>query len=375
MGYDVNMMIKYFAPNFKNYVLTSSDTSLWNLSEGDRQRIDKEFEEKFNCRIIRVPFFKLGKNQTTPILLNVQKNLKRIKPDFTFVHGFESHAFAFCIRSLISQKGSIGLDTHTLYNQLNKAGFLWRMYKRFYFNPIIVKKINKSNCPVFYTAKDNKKVLRDYFGIDENKLFSNEISSDLSVFYPVHNEALEKELKESHDEILVMYIGKFDEYKNPHFIFNAFLNIDGKFSKKVHLFFAGPKNEKYFKMHFEPLPKFKNTRITVEGTLKNEILKQYYSLADFCIIPDQNSLSAIDIQACKTPVIMKNDPINYDRIRNEALLFQENSIEDLSKKILFCIQNTNVCKIWGEQGFELVNAEFNYKDTLQNILGLMEGKK
>ncbi len=371
MGYDVNLMLRHFAGKFTNILITSEDASLWNETAESIVEKDKAFEIQYQCKIIRLPYFKTNPGNTVPLIKNLGKTMRNIKPDYTFVHGLESHAFSLGMLRVLKYGGSLGLDTHTLYNQIKNASFIWKLYRSLLLKPIIVKRINRLKIPIFFTAQDNRHFLIHYLGINENLVYTNEIATNLSVFYHFIDAGLKSKLQMQDGEKVVMYIGKFDEFKQPHLLLDAIQLYGETAPFPIHVIMGGPKNKTYYEKYFAVLPKIKNIRFTILESIPNQELYKYYSLADVVVIPEQNSLSALDAQACKTPVILKDDATNRERVLKGGLVYEENNILDLKNKIDSILRDPEFRNQLAENGYQYIAEKYNYITTMDTILGIL----
>lgn len=96
-------------------------------------------------------------------------------------------------------------------------------------------------------------------------------------------------------------------------------------------------------------------------------------MADFAVFPDENTLSALDAQACALPVIMQEDMTNNERLEKGGLTFARGDLKDLSEKILWMIENPGQRKKLGLAGQEYIKAKFDYRrivEKMEHDLGL-----
>jgi len=375
MGYDINMMCRYNKDKYEQFIIASNDVSLWNETIETIKNKDLLFEKENNVKVIRLPSYKPKKDNLASVLIGIKKQFKAIQPDITFVHAIESHAYAFSIRYLLKNSKIFLCDTHTLFNQLKHASLLWKIYRSFYLKPFVISKMNRMKHKViaYYTAKENEKILTEYLGIHQSLIGDNEISTDSQVFYHEIDPSLIAKLGIIDSEITLMYIGKFDQFKQPHLILEALKKLNNRVNKQIHLLLIGPKNDIYFKTHFNiESIKIPNVRISILPPVENKDLYKYYSLAYCVIIPRLNSLSSLDSQACKTPVIMMNDATNQDRLKKGGLLYEEDHIEDLAQKIIYICNHPNKRKELSENGFQYMMENFNYPKKLDDMNAKIE---
>lgn len=98
-------------------------------------------------------------------------------------------------------------------------------------------------------------------------------------------------------------------------------------------------------------------RVIFTGWIKNEMLPEYYSLADIFVLPSTASTESFGIvvaeaQACGLPAVVANWPgVRATLIDGETgLLVQPNDEKDLADKLKTLLTDEQLCRRFGEQG-------------------------
>ena len=370
LGQQINNFAKLHDPKIEFHILSSNSFYPWKGT--DSKKIitisDKEFEKKYNVIIHRTDI--LFEIHSRVWMKKLKKIILDVNPDVIYVHGVEMFSAIRIILSGLSKKYKTFSDTHTLLGQ-SKNKLLGSMFC-FFLKRTIVPLINKKNIVVFYTTKENGMILRDIYGIKEENIKSCLIGTDTLKFYFDEEErrSLRNKYGLKEEDIAIIYTGKHNNIKKPHLVLEAVKNLNVSNSKELFLFFVGSKDSKYFKEHFKENYDY-GFKIFYIPEIKNDELYKYYSMADIAVFPKENTLSALDVQACKLPVILEDNQTNRDRIRNSGLLYEKNNMHDLSEKINELIKNDEMRKRLGGNGLGFINEVYDYKkiiSEMENIL-------
>jgi glycosyltransferase involved in cell wall biosynthesis len=219
---------------------------------------------------------------------------------------------------------------------------------------------------MFYTALENKKVLQ-WFGFEENQIFDNEICTDVELFRKV-NVTFNDFLPQSNiNGKILLYTGKFDHFKQPEIILDAIKIIENEIDFHLDLVFVGPKNEEYQNTHFNKSFENKVIQVHLLGPAKNQDLYKYYSAADIAVFPKQNTLSALDAQACGLPVVMESDETNEERLKEGGLCYEPGNVADLAAQILKLLKDDQLVKSLSDNGQKYMHERYNYQKKMMDI--------
>lgn len=380
MGYQINFFAKYHAPEIDFHILTSDSLSIWQgLSEDICiDKLDKQFEQKYAVKIHRLKT-KWGETQKSNLWLKgLIKKINEINPDVIYVHVIESYsAIRIILNSYLRRKKiRIFTDTHTLYNQfIQNIGFKLHLA---FLKTVIRKIIVKKNIRVFATTIENQKILSNNYGIPIKNIDFLPIGTDSNQFFFSESDRLieRQNLNISPKDVVLLYTGKINERKEPHLILKAVEKIASKIKCNLHIIFIGPKIEPYFNLNFQLdfFNKIDHIRIQFINQVENSYLYRYYSMADFAVFPKENTLSALDAQACRLPVIMEADSTNNKRLEKGGLVYKKDNINDLGSKISYLTANEKLRSKLSLEGQQFILENYEYKRIIKKFEDLITAK-
>ena len=114
-----------------------------------------------------------------------------------------------------------------------------------------------------------------------------------------------------------------------------------------------------------------NIQITFINSIENSLLYKYYSMADFAVFPKENTLSALDSQACKLPVIMESNTTNIERLEKGGIIYEKDNIHELGEKILELIDNSKLRSKLSKEGYKFIIDNYDYKSIIRNYEQLL----
>lgn len=369
MGYDVNLFVRFAHPGMEVKVLTSDNLDLWKMSAAEAARKDQYLKDEYNVEIVRLPSFKTGKRKAGVFIKGLNKAINSMNPDIVFYHGLESTTFAWSIFNQVGKR-FVAADTHTLFGQFRDLSFLGNIYLKGFFKPLLVGNMKKWNCPVFYTAVENKRVL-EWFGFPESQIFNNEICTDVELFRKVEVDKKDIFPEMLPDGKVILYTGKFDHFKQPGLILEALKTVEQDVDFALNVVFVGPENPEYQNPNIRNIFENSNIKVLVLPAVPNALLHQYYSAADIAVFPRQNTLSALDAQACGLPVIMESDETNRERLKDGGLCYESGNMADLGKKMLELLVDNGLRNNLSESGRDYMQNRYNYKKKITEIQGML----
>lgn len=365
MGYDVNLFLRFAHPGMEVKVLTSDNLDLWKMSAAEAARKDQYLKDEYNVEIVRLPSFKTGKRKAGVFINGLNKAINSMNPDIVFYHGLESTTFAWSIFNQVGKR-FVAADTHTLFGQFRDLSFLGNIYLKGFFKPLLVGNMKKWNCPVFYTAVENKRVL-EWFGFPESQIFNNEICTDVELFRKVEVDRKDIFPEMLPDGKVILYTGKFDHFKQPGLILEALKKVEQDIDFALNVVFVGPENPDYQNTNIRNIFDNSNIKVLVFPAVPNALLHRYYSAADIAVFPRQNTLSALDAQACGLPVIMESDETNRERLKDGGLCYESGNMADLGKKMLELLVDNGLRNSLSEAGRDYMQNRYNYKKKITEI--------
>jgi glycosyltransferase involved in cell wall biosynthesis len=369
LGYQLNFFSKYHNPSIDMTIVTSGSLSYWNRDDGqDLSAVDVKFEKENKVNIVRLKCAFSRKRKANLILLGLRKKIKEISPDIIYIHALETWT---CIRIFlmpsILNNYIIYTDTHTLLNQFR--GGLIEKFHMMLLKLIIVREINKRKIKVLYTVEENRLIAEKKYGIFPGNIYPCPIGTDLSLYFysePLRD-LLRKQFNIENDEVVIIYSGKINGIKKPHLIIDALKLIRDDFAGKVRVIMVGAADEKYLHTLLGDSRNNDKLKVEITGSVPNAELYKYYSMADFAVFPKENSLSSLDVQACKLPLIMENDITNSERLKFGGLLYEKDNIQDLAAKIRIFIKDEDKRRQMGDMGRAYVEENYNYVKIIKDL--------
>ncbi|MBS2098742.1 glycosyltransferase family 4 protein [Carboxylicivirga linearis] len=369
MGYQLNFTAKFHSQKFEMHIITADSLALFgqNLSKDALKEKDRLFEEEHNVTIHRLPVLYEKKQGYNLLLKGVVAKIDQLAPDVLFIHALESYTGLHLLnKRSFYKKYMVCTDTHTLLNQFNNS-----LPERIYFSfhkKTLIKKLRKYNTPVFYTANENKNILIEKYGLAPSQVFPYLIGTDSNLFYPNKESGIElrKKLAIPEGNKVIIYAGKFNKPKSPHLVIDALKYLKG-LSSKITLVMVGGKTEPYYSNHFLKIEEFVSYQIIIKDAIKVSELNSYYNMADLAVFPKENTLSALDVQLCKLPVVMEADNTNTERLQAGGLMYTKNDVSDLANKMEQLISNDEYRMQLGNSGYEFISANFTYQSIIKEM--------
>ena len=362
LGYQLNFFSKYHHPDFEMTILTSDSFLYWNRQDNySLADADSKFEKEHGVKIIRLKTAFSRKRKANLFLKGLNKTIKTLAPEIIYIHSLETWT---CLRIFmmpsVIRNHVIFTDTHTLFNQF-KGGWVEKFHILL-IKLIIVKQINRRNIKVLYTVDENRIISLQKYGIKPENVFPCLIGTDTSVYRydPVIRNSLRESYQISGNELVILYSGKINDLKKPHLIFDALHLILHELKFQVRIIMIGAVDQNYLQKYNLLNQGGESMKVEWIGVVPNIKLYQYYSMADFAVFPKENSLSALDVQACKLPLIMENDSTNIERLKFGGLLYEKDNIVDLAAKMEILINSELLRNKMGEEGYKYISENYNY---------------
>ncbi len=368
MGYQINFFAKYHNPEHEFIIVSSDSLSIWNnaISKEQLNALDKDFEAKYKVKIIRLSTKYERKGKYNLWLGDLFSTLNSLKPDVIYTHAFETWT---SLRVLLGSKflnaKLIVTDTHTLYNQYNSS-FLHKIYISM-LAMVAEFQLKNKNRILFATATENYEIANKMYGIPTNNLDYSLIGTDSEAYYFDENARSEirTELQIPANAVVLLYAGKLNKLKAPHLILEA-LNQAKQSIENLQLLFVGAADNEYMEQVMEPLLKKSNYPYKIIPAVKSNMLYKYYSAVEFAVFPKENTLSALDVQLCKRPLIMENDLTNSERLAHGGLLYDAGNLMQLYNCIEKLASDTQLRNDLSDKGYVFINENYSYKNIIKH---------
>ncbi|RDC48228.1 glycosyltransferase, partial [Acinetobacter sp. RIT592] len=218
----------------------------------------------------------------------------------------------------------------------------YKMFKLFFAR--IINNTEKY-CKVYALGEEEYEYLRT-IGVRDDKIeyLYHGYNEDVMYFNEDERKYIRDKYSINKDDIVISYIGKFDESKRPDIIFDIVNKLDQEYvdNKNIKLLFIGPKNQIYMDIFNKKRIESKITiEIIVDESKPFAELRKYFSASDICIFPKACTLSSIHAQVCGCKVIMENHKSNRERVIESENLYEIDNIIKASEILKKCIEDIN----------------------------------
>lgn len=341
-GYQINEMIKLHATNGHEVFVVTSKKAIF--STDDTLTIgDKNLLEKYNIKVIRLSHWLIISSRY--LFKSLFKTIEKLNPDIVFMHGIGDFKDLILLKP--KRKYTIVRDCHMSWvasqNKFNKI-----YYKVFKYT--FAKYINKTNkYAAIYSLGDEETEYLKTLGIKDKKIkfLLHGYNKNDMFFSEKERETIRSELDYSSADVCIGYVGKFDNNKAPHYIFNILGNLDEDFfiNNRIKLLFIGPKDKTYYSIFESHMNNFKYRKFctVLDGKPYKELYK-YFSALDIVIWPKECTLSSIHAQVCRCRVVMENHLSNKERVYFKEELFDRDDYIQASNIIKDIVENKKYYK-------------------------------
>jgi len=336
-GYQVNILSKLQIKQGHEVSIVTSElqkspeylTSFFGKNNIEKR--DKQFYIHTGVKIVRVPLigFYSGRAIYYPRIFKI---VDELKPDILFVHGEDTLiGIQFIVRSLW-QKYPMILDCHMLeMASVNRFKKIFRFIYKHCITPIIIKK----RIPLIRVVDSN--YVEKCLGLPLSKTILLSLGTDTSLFLPNidnYNTFRANNNFEKND-FVVIYAGKLDRHKGGKFFAESIKQrLVSKNGRSVKFIIIGGTVGAYGQQVEDILGKSENVILRLP-TQPYYDLAHFYQAADLAVFPRQCSLSFFDVQACGLPVVMEENEINLQRVKNNnGFLFRAEDIASFRENIL-----------------------------------------
>ncbi len=243
---------------------------------------------------------------------------------------------------------------------------------RMFFAPLISRQADK----VIALQDGTKQVISDIYGLKNLKapitLVDNGTDTEVFYFQPSLRQKIRKKLSIPEDAFVVIYTGKIVSTKGVNLLCQALKLLE---KKKIYVWclMVGDGPQEYrSECERHLIHASLKERVLWLGFQAQQDLPGFYSVADVAVWPLQETLAMNDAAACQLPFIANDSLGAKTRISNRnALLYRQNDVKDLSKKIEFLYRNPDERKAMGKRGRQLAEKKLSWNSlALQFIEGV-----
>lgn len=279
--------------------------------------------------------------------LHLNYIINQIKPDIIHTHLYSAELMLPIHKLLSNNPIPCITSVQSLISQVKKGKkfikILFNFLIRKYYDKFIACSNAVKNELISYNFNQNQiEIIYNAVNVNEYLQFQSNTSSNL-LEYPI-----------------IGFIGRLEPYKGVPILIKAIPSIINKF-KTLQLWIIGdgPEKNKLLKLshkfNLTNYVKFLGTQLSI---------KEYLSKFSVLIVPSLSEplgIVALEGLAMKLPVIATNiDGLKEIIIDNQTgFLIQPNSIDSLTNKLIFVLNNYQLAKKIAEQGYEFIKQQFN----------------
>jgi glycosyltransferase involved in cell wall biosynthesis len=329
--------------------------------------------EKKNIKVIIAPVLKLYRKMFTPSNL-----LKFIKDCFRGTKTIKAIKKEYKIDFIYSNTLAVLLGF--FYCFFHKTKHIWHVHEiiesptvftkafRFFLNNstntvLIHNSIATSN---FWNCKGNNQV----------------IWNGIATFPELENnekETIRKTILNSSNEIIFALVGRISRWKGQMLLLETFNELIKKHQniKLVYIGSAPPNQEQFLDSLKEKIAEYDLTD-NVEIIPFQENINQFWQSIDVAVVPSTEpepfGMVAIEAMMAKKPVIAANHGgLTEILVNNETgFLVEPNNKNDLQEALEKLINNPELRKIFGENGFQRAIENFSIENYVRKIEDILE---
>lgn len=328
-------------------------------------------DENLNFKVHRLkPSVRLSKGFFCPTLLPY---LLRQEYDVYHLHlpfHFGGEITALC--SIIKKTPIIATHHQDWISQNAVLNGFYKVYDRVFTSWILDKaslitattKARAESSHVLKNYLDKTVVLR--FGVDTNS------------FYPGCGGAELRRKMNLEDKKIVLFVGKLDRqhrYKGLDYLIEAFRDVISDINNAVLVVVGSGELLHFYKKMVQKKGIEKN--VVFAGGASNEELPMFYDMCDVFVLPSLNEsygIVLVEAMACGKPVISTNLPGPAEVVLGGecGALVEPKNIEDLRRKILRILGDTDYSNKVGRRNAEYVRREYKWEEITTNLKGLYD---
>jgi len=235
----------------------------------------------------------------------------------------------------------------------------------------LFKRISKFVC----LTEEIENELHLEFKVPSDKLIRIPNGVDLQRFRPVNREQKRKireNLGLNADEKIILFVGRLELKKRVDFLLKAWQGVKAARNGNDRLLIVGDGS---LRPELEKLRDKIDNAATVTFYGESEDVTPIMQAADIFVLPSVSEGLAnvfLESMASSLPVIATNTSGNSEILKHHAnaLLFQEEDIQDLSDAILYLLNHEEVAGKLGENARRLVEERFNLSSVVQRYAKL-----
>ena len=163
----------------------------------------------------------------------------------------------------------------------------------------------------------------------------------------------------------IIYVGNIRKHKNVSLLIDAFKNINNSSFK---LLLIG-NSSNYFKKN-----NFNNDNIKYIDEVDREKLVEYYNNARLLVLPSRYEgfgFTPLESMACNCPALVSDFPAIKEICKDGAYYFNLDNKDDLTNKIIYLLNNEEVCDDLIKKGRKIVK-QYDWGKTVHETIKIID---
>lgn len=204
---------------------------------------------------------------------------------------------------------------------------------------------------IIATSTIEKKIVKNLFGINCDKVEVIPIGVDMKIFNPIKKRQT-KELVKANSIKTILYVGRIEWRKGVGTLLYAFREVIGKYPNSRLQIIGGGRSKTTKKLEEFECNRLKKIadelgigdKVFFLGAKKQKQLCRYYSLSDVCVVPsyyEPFGIVPLESMACGIPVVASRTGGLQFSIKDGKTghLAEPRNYKDLAKKIITTLKN------------------------------------
>lgn len=355
-------LINNFPENYNPIVVLHEEGPLKLLLEKKGIQVIHSSVIKVKRGILKPSFFIKLPFEIIKSFLTIKRQLKGKK--IHLVHSNATSVFIGAFYSFLFRIPHLW-HVHEIIEKPKRVALIYPKIIHFFSDKVIFNSIATSNhfTSIYPKIKENSRII--YNGQERNidKISDAEIAKIKTSFST-----------EIENKILIGLIGRISKIKGQELMLDAFIILQKKHSN-IHLVFVGSAVKGKEEYLDDILKKIKKNSLQNKVSFIDfqENIWPYYDTLDITVVPSTEKesfgLVATEAMLSKKPVIAANHGGLVEIVKDHetGLLFEPNNPIDLAEKISFLLENPELIKNYGENGFKRVNENFSTKKYVSSF--------
>jgi glycosyltransferase involved in cell wall biosynthesis len=285
--------------------------------------------------------------------------LKALGPDIIQCFGIPQMSTYQTAWAALFMRTPLFLEEHTHLSTLSQTKTLSQAFNNWLIKHILGPFVCNIATHCYPIAKDVEELTINSFGCPRKKVTIQSLGVDTINFHPINgrgDEILRLKIREdlgfSQGDTIFIYTGRFSPDKGPIIMAEAIEHLINKGYQVRGLFIGGGSINENQKIS-------DRNGCVVLPFINSSELPIYYRAADVGVWPKQESTSQLDALASGLPIIISNRVQAIERTDGCGLIYTEDSVEDLQKKMIMLLDE-GVRNQLGNVGSNRVAENFSW---------------